>query len=155
HLIDVVSPHKQFSVDDFVKLASEIISGLVYSPAGETARGKTKVPIVVGGTGLYVDTLLGRMYYAEAPPNPALGKQLTAKTAAQLLAMLQKLDPRRANTIDKHNPRRLVRAIEIAKALGTNPPAGALPASEQPYDVLWLGLNPGIEKLRKNIRARL
>lgn len=140
HLISVVSPKRQFTVDDFVKKSNKAI-GLIYQT--------NKVPFVVGGTGLYVDILLGRMGYAEVPPNPALRKRLASKSPAQLFTMLQKLDPSRAKTIERGNPRRLVRAIEVAKAVGKNPKA----TPTQTYDVLWLGLNPA--DLDTKIHARL
>ena len=142
HLLSVANPKKQFSVDDFVKKATR---------AHSLIRANERISILVGGTGLYVDMFLGRMSYPNVPPNFVLRKNLENKTASQLYAMLQKLDPARAATIEKHNPRRLVSAIEIAKELGTNPP----PSPEQTYDVLWLGLNPGEQVLRKKIGIRL
>ncbi len=142
HLLDVISPKKQFTVDDFVRLATKAYSNVLQN---------NSIVLMVGGTGLYVDTFLGRMSYPEVPPNPKLRAQLEKKTAPQLFAQLQKLDPRRAANIDKHNPRRLVRAIEIAKAIGQSP----LPTPEQKYDVLWLGINPPQETLYKNIHTRL
>jgi tRNA A37 N6-isopentenylltransferase MiaA len=58
---------------------------------------------MVGGTGLYVDMLVGRMSYPNVPPNATLRKKLAGKTAKQLFAMLQKLDPARAATIEREN----------------------------------------------------
>lgn len=144
HLLDVVSPKKQFAVSDFVQQATRA-TALIHKD--------NHLPILVGGTGLYIDTFLGRMSYAEVPPNPTLRAKLEKKTTPQLFAQLQKLDPRRAANIEKENPRRLIRAIEIAKAIGASPAGG--PAPEQTYDVLWLGLAPAQEKLHANIRARL
>ncbi|HEY4501999.1 MAG TPA: tRNA (adenosine(37)-N6)-dimethylallyltransferase MiaA, partial [Candidatus Paceibacterota bacterium] len=103
HLLSVVSPKKQFTVNDFVIQAEKICSGILQN---------NRIPIVVGGTGLYVDMLTGRMSYPEVPPNLALRKKLERKTAAQLYAMLKKADAARAAAIDRHNPRRLVRALE-------------------------------------------
>jgi tRNA dimethylallyltransferase len=142
HLLSVASPKPQFSVDDFVKQAEHAID-LIYQVK--------HVPIVVGGTGLYVDMFVGRMSYAGVPPNPALRKKLGNKTPAQLFAMLKKVDPARAATIEKDNPRRLVRALEIARALGKSP----IPNPNSKYDVLWLGLSPTPAKLKINIRKRL
>ena len=142
HLLDVVSPKKQFTVDDFTKSASAA-AGLIYQ--------STRIPIVVGGTGLYIDMLTGRMNYPDVPPNEALRAKLEKKTTVQLFAMLQKADPARATTIDRHNPRRLVRALEVAYAIGKSP----APVSELKYDVLWLGINLGAQKLKANIHKRL
>lgn len=143
HLLDVASPKRQFTVDHFVRLAEKAIKIMIYH--------KNSLPVVVGGTGLYADMLLGRMAYAAVPPNPTLRKTLSKKTPAQLFAQLKKLDPRRAATIEPHHQRRLIRAIEIAKAVGKSPVA----APDGQYEVLWLGLSPAPETLRKNIRARL
>jgi tRNA dimethylallyltransferase len=142
HLLSIASPKKQFSVDDFVTKAQRCIDVMTHHH---------KAPIVVGGTGLYIDTLLGRMSYAAVPPNQALRAKLESKSAETLLAMLAKLDPRRAATVEPHHKRRIIRALEIAKALGQSP----LPNPESQYDVLWIGLNPPAEKLQTNIRTRL
>ncbi len=142
HLLDVISPKKQYSVDMFVKQATKAAC-LIYQTGN--------VPVLVGGTGLYIDTFVGRMMYAEVPPNETLRKKLARKTAPELFALLQKADPARAQTIEKGNPRRLIRALEIAKAIGKSP----APTTELMYDVLWIGLNPAPEKLKANIHKRL
>ncbi len=142
HLLSVASPKKQFTVDDFVKKAEKIITMIYHSD---------HLPLVVGGTGLYVDMLLGRMAYPNVPPNTALRTSLGKKTVAQLFSQLKKLDPRRAATIEPEHKRRLIRAIEIAKKLGKSPEA----APEPKYEVLWLGLSLTEAVLKKNIRTRL
>lgn len=142
HLIDVVSPKKQFTVDDFVKRAEKACSSILQ---------KTRISILVGGTGLYVDTFVGRMSYPNVPPDTALRAQLEKKSISELLGQLEQLDPERAATVEQGNKRRIIRAIEIAKAIGKSPP----PNPTLKYDVLWLGLNPGQDKLRANIHKRL
>jgi tRNA dimethylallyltransferase len=110
---------------------------------------------VCGGTGFYIDALLGRITLPDVPANKKLREKLEKKTVAQLYAILQKMDPRRAKHIDKHNPVRLVRAIEIAKVIGK------VPNTITPYDrdmlscVRWIGLKPNNAILRKKIHARL
>lgn len=138
HLLDVASPKARFTVDHFVT-------------RGHRALQAIDVPIVVGGTGLYADMLLGRMSYPNVPPNDALRAALEKKPAEALLARLKKEDPRRAATIEPHNKRRIIRALEIAKALGKNP----LPQPEARYEVLWLGLFPSDAELRARIAKRL
>jgi tRNA dimethylallyltransferase len=149
HLIDVASPKKEFSANDFIRLGRKAI---------EKIQAKNRVPMVVGGTGFYVDALLGRIALADVPPNPKLRTQLKKKSVEQLFMMLKKLDPERAKSIDAKNSVRLIRAIEVARAKpGTNPVAepvdvrGFVPG----YSTLWLGINPGKEKLQKNIHDRL
>jgi tRNA dimethylallyltransferase len=130
HLLDVADPRKQFTVSDFLDLTNKTIVQIVKSG---------KLPIVCGGTGFYIDALLGEKQIPEVPPNPKLRKQLENKTTKELFKMLQKLDPERAKNIDAQNPRRLVRAIEIAKKLGK------VPEYREPdfkYDVLKIGIAP-------------
>ncbi|MSR70959.1 tRNA (adenosine(37)-N6)-dimethylallyltransferase MiaA [Candidatus Kaiserbacteria bacterium] len=140
HLLSVASPKKQFTVDDFVKGAEHAYASVLQN---------TAIAIVVGGTGLYVDMFLGRMAYPNVPPNPTLRTRLEQRSVKQLFAQLKKLDPRRAATIEPDHKRRLIRAIEIAKAIGQSP----LPQPETKYEVLWLGLDP--KNLQNNIRIRL
>jgi tRNA dimethylallyltransferase len=150
HLLDVASPKRVFSADDFKKLGERAIA-LIY-------RSK-KIPIVVGGTGLYADVLLGRMALPEVPPNPKLRTKLEAKSVEELYALLLKKDPERAKNIEPMHKRRLVRALEIAEALGKNPSKASamdgLPNNMLPYEVLWLGLNPPQNILNKKIVSRL
>ncbi len=142
HLLSVVSPKKQFTVDDFTKRAHKIIKGV-------------NLPIIVGGTGMYVDSLLGRMVFPNVPPNEKLRGELEKKSPEELFTTLQKIDPDRAETIDTKNKRRLVRAIEIAKAVGASPKGGPQLTAQGHYDVLWLGIKLPEEKLCENIHVRL
>ena len=158
HLLDVASPKKQFTVDDFVRLAEraikEILSRRKVGTPTKASGQNDRMTIVVGGTGLYVDMLLGRMSYPNVPPNPKLREQLEQRTTKQLFVQLKKLDPRRAANIEPDHKRRLIRAIEIAKAIGQSPEKPRGDASMK-YEVLRLGLSPAPEKLKKNIRIRL
>lgn len=146
HLLDVASPKKVFSASDFKKLGEKAIAKI--------SKNK-RVPVIVGGTGLYADVLLGRMALPEVPPNPKLRARLEKLSAKQLFAQLLKKDPERAANIEPAHKRRLVRALEIAEALGKSPAKAAAMQAPERYDVLWLGLNPGIEQLQKNIHVRL
>jgi tRNA dimethylallyltransferase len=85
------------------------------------------------------------------PPNPALRKRLTHKSASELFALLKKKDPRRAEDIDAHNPVRLIRALEIAKAVGASP----VLKTESLYDVLWIGIDVPKDVLNIKIEKRL
>ena len=142
HALDVVSPKKQFDASDFVQKGEQAITMIYHSE---------HTPIVVGGTGFYIDTLLGRMTLPEVAPDEKLRTQLEKRNVTQLFLMLQKLDPRRAKTIEPQHKRRLIRAIEIAKALGQSP----LPQSQKKYEVLWLGMSLAPAQLQKNIHTRL
>lgn len=142
HLIDVADPNETFTAADFLKLGRTSISEI-------SARGK--VPIIVGGTGFYIDTLLGRMTPAAVPPDQAVRDQLSAFSLEKLQRELKHLDPERYATIDIKNRRRLERAIEIARL---KPGSWKLEA-ESLYDILWLGLTLPLPELRKKIHSRL
>lgn len=142
HLIDEASPKKNFTVADFKKRADKKIVEIA-------ARGK--LPILVGGTGFWIDAVAKGMAVPEVPPDPCLRKTLSKKPPDALLAILKRLDPSRAKTIEKKNPRRLIRAIEIARALGRVPELKHSPA----YRTFWIGIFPGREALAKKIQRRL
>ena len=145
HLLDIADPREQFSVAEYQKLAGKKVDEIL---------ARKKLPIICGGTGLYIRALVDNLVLPPAPPNPALRAELAFLTTEQLFTRLQKLDPARAATIDRHNPRRLVRAIEIALAPGSVP---KLKDTECPlkYNFEQIGLNPPPVILRQNIRARL
>jgi tRNA dimethylallyltransferase len=147
HLIDVASPRKVFTVAQFQKLGRRIIRKII---------AKGKLPIIVGGTGLYVDALTHNHIFPTVKPNPKLRRKLEAQSPAALFAQLKKLDPRRAATIDPHNPRRLVRALEIVFATKRPVPSReeALNSASD-YDVLTLGVAISKKKLHEKIHRRL
>lgn len=142
HLLDCASPARTYTASLYLRDARRAIADIA-------ARGKT--PILCGGTGFYLDMLLGRIQSPDVPPNPRLRKVLQRKSAPALFALLKRLDPKRAATIDPHNPVRLIRAIEIAKALGAVPHY----SGSVPYDVLTIGLKMPRETLMLRIAARL
>ena len=145
HLLDVANPKRQFSASDFEKAGRKSI---------EKIFKNGHVPIVVGGTGFYVDALLGRLTLPDVPPNPKLRSKLEKKNVDELFLMLKKLDPARAKTIEPDHKRRLVRAIEIAQGRSVKSVAEPVDAETLPK-VLYLGLSPAPEKLKKNIHTRL
>ncbi|MBI2030782.1 tRNA (adenosine(37)-N6)-dimethylallyltransferase MiaA [Candidatus Kaiserbacteria bacterium] len=147
HLLDVASPKQVFTADDFVTRADRAIADI-------SKRGK--LPIIAGGTGFYIDALVGRITLPDVPPNPVLRKKLHPKTIEQLYALLKKKDPARAASMDtpseRNNKVRLIRAFEIAEALGQNPPPTV---QGQKYDALWIGINPSLKVLEQKISKRL
>ncbi len=144
HLLDVADPRRVFTAHDYVRLGTEALRDI-------HTRGRT--PVVVGGTGLYVDALLGRMPLAQVEPNEELREQLAGCSLQQLQEQLQHLDPRRYETIDAKNPRRLIRAIEIASA--GKPRDTQYGIRNTQYATLWIGLTLPKEELRERIRARI
>ena len=142
HLLDVASANRVFTASDYARLAKRSILKIAE---------KGKLPIICGGTGFYIAAALERQSLAPVPPNTSLRRKLLKKSAAELFSMLQKIDPERARTIDAKNPHRLIRAIEIAEAIGKSPARDR----EEEYDALKIGLNFPLETLKKRIELRL
>jgi tRNA dimethylallyltransferase len=147
HLLDVVSPKHKFTVAEYQKLTEEKIKEIL-------ARGNT--PIICGGTGFYIDAITKGTIFPEVPPNKELRKKLMTKKAEALFTILKKIDPKRAKDIkeknEQNNKVRLIRAIEIAKALGKVPRAEALPP---PYKFTKIGLYLPPDKLKKKVEKRV
>jgi tRNA dimethylallyltransferase len=133
HLLDVVDPDEPFTLADYLERAHNAIAGIL------TRAG---LPIVVGGTGLYVRALAQGFAVPRVPPDPRLRAELEALAEAEgspaLLARLRRSDPHTAATIDARNPRRLIRAIEVAEATGVSFAAQRM--ARPRYDALVLGL---------------
>ncbi len=143
HLLDVVSPNTRFSVAQYKKLGEQAIEKII---------AKVKLPIIVGGTGFYIDSLVKNISLPDVKPDMKLRKHLETKSASELFAMLRKHAPKRAITIDEHNKVRLIRAIEIAKTLGHVPEIKALP---EKYEVAYIGLDMPDAALKERIATRL
>jgi len=113
HLIGICSPGDQFSAAEWVALAKECIDDI-------TARGK--LPILCGGTGLYLDSLTKITEFSENTGDDAVRAELQAFAAANgndaLHAMLAEIDPEAAETIHPNNVKRVIRAIEIFRVTG-------------------------------------
>lgn len=142
YLLDVVSPNTQFSAAKFVKMGEKAIAQIL-------KRGK--LPIICGGTGFWIDALLYGLPETVAP-DWELRKKLEKLTAIQLFKKLKKVWPIRAKSIDPHNKRRLIRALEII--LKTQKPV-SLPAKVTKYDTLKLGVLKTKSELRRRIHERL
>ena len=146
HLVDIVSPRKSFTVQQYKKKAQRALQDILQ-------RGK--LPIVAGGTGFYVDALLYDFQIPEAPPNKQLRKELESLTTEQLMHRLSALDPNRARSIDAKNRRRIIRAIEIVVSIHSPVPQIDLFNKESPYNLLKIGIELPKGELKRKIAARL
>jgi tRNA dimethylallyltransferase len=142
HLLDVASPKRTFTVAQYKQKADAAVQSILK---------RKKLPILCGGTGFYVEAVTDGIILPDVLPNPLLRKQLTQLSVDQLFLRLKKIDPERATTIDAKNPRRLVRAIEIAEKLGKVP----MPSGDPPYDTLFIGIEVPNDLLRERIHKRL
>ena len=142
HLIGIVSPRETFTAGRFVATARDAIKDIA-------RRGH--VPVIAGGTAFWIDALVYNLSLPEVAPNARLRRALEKKSPAHLLAILKKMDPRRAAEVEQKNPRRLIRAIEIARFLGTTPPLRHLAS----YHTLWIGINQSYETRSHRIEERV
>lgn len=142
HLLDVVNPCEEFNVRKFKELGDKTIFGIL---------GRSKTPILVGGTGYYIESIVDDLIPPEVSPNVELRKKLEALDAEKLFEYLKNIDPVYSEKVDRNNPRRLIRAIEIAKAFGSVPPL----AKNERFDVLMIGLELPDDELREKINKRL
>lgn len=138
HLIDCLDISEPFSVAEYVKLAGEAIEDIA-------ARGR--LPVVVGGTGLYIHSLIDHVQYAPAPCDPALREQLRQRAVTEggeaLLRELASVDPETAARLHPNDTGRIVRALEVVRLTGQTI-AGQKALSRQepsPYEPFWVGLD--------------
>jgi tRNA dimethylallyltransferase len=152
HGLDLVDPDAAFSVSDYSHHAAAALAGITERGA---AAGKPAIALLVGGTGFYLRSMARGLAVDELPWDVEVRAQIEATLASEglpaLVAELRRIAPTRAAAVDLRNPRRVVRAVEIARLRGDAP----LP---QPRGygrpVLWLGLHLAPHVLRDRIRAR-
>ncbi|MFA5791564.1 MAG: tRNA (adenosine(37)-N6)-dimethylallyltransferase MiaA [Candidatus Paceibacterota bacterium] len=147
YLINVVNPKNKFTVVEYQKKAIYAIAEIIK---------KGKIPIICGGTGFYIDAITKGTIFPEVMPNKELRKSLDKKTEIELFNILKKLDKVRAKNIKNKNELknkvRLIRAIEIAKALGKVPKI----REEKPiYKFVKIGLYLPPDKLKKKVEQRV
>ncbi len=113
HLMDFLNPEEPFSVSDYVRLANQAIDGI---------HSRGRIPVLVGGTGLYIDSLLENITFTETETDPLLREQLRLRAAEEggesLLAELAEFDPSYAATLHPNNINRIIRGIEIYRTTG-------------------------------------
>ena len=137
HMLDVADPEEDFSVARYVELAAACVDGIL-------ARGK--LPIVAGGTGLYIDSLLSGRTFARFDPDSPLRRELEEELArrggAALLEELARVDPDTAARLHPNDGKRIVRALEVYRSTGTTlTEHNAMTRSLPPrYDALTLTL---------------
>lgn len=141
--IDIADPKRQYSAVQFQKYARKAIREI--QQAG-------LIPIICGGTAHWIDAVVYDQEFPQVKPNAKLRKELEKLSVAEMFAKLQKLDPERASEIDAHNPRRLVRALEIV--IGSGQPVPKL-KQESPYDAQWIRISVEPKILEQKIHRRL
>ena len=147
HLIDIRPPDAAIGLGEYLPLAHERIESIA-------ARGK--LPILCGGSGQYVWAVLEGWEIPRVPPDPDLRACLERRLAAHgpdsLWRELRHLDPNRAAAVDRQNPRRIIRALEIVKSTGSTVAAGK--SAEPPYRSFVIGLTADRATLYQRADAR-
>ncbi len=145
HLIDVASPRQKFDLAKYQKRAFKAIKDILQ---------RKKLPIIVGGSGLYLQALVDNYDLTNVRPQSAKRAQWEELSAAELWQKIYRLKEEfavRLNNSDKNNKRRLIRYLEIIE-FGSGVAVGK---KESPYDFLLLGLTWPDEILRARILTRL
>jgi tRNA dimethylallyltransferase len=149
HLIDIVNPDETFSLALYQPPAYKAIEDILQ-------RGK--LPLVVGGSGLYVWSVLEGWHIPQVPPDYNFRRQMEEKAAREgtdsLYRQLEKVDPVAARKIDPRNVRRVIRALEVCEA--THTPFSQLQGKElPPFNTFILGLTTHRKELYRRIDYRV
>jgi len=135
HLLNIVEPDEPFTLAQYQELAYAAIDDI---------HRRGRLPLLVGGTGLYVRSVLEGLEIPRAEPDPGLRERLCAEAAEKgheaLHRRLREVDPVAAERIDARNVRRVVRALEVNYLVG-RPISDLQRASPPPYQVLRIGLS--------------
>lgn len=148
HLVEFLDADQTFSVADFVERAKVLIDEI-------TARGR--VPIVAGGTGLFVDSLVKNISFSEVGSNAEIRNELAEKSNEELYERLLKLDPKSAEDIHPNNRKRVIRALELCMS-GTSKTEQNENSMlvDSPYDALYIGIGyKDRQKLYDRINKRV
>ncbi len=148
HLVEFLDTDQTFSVADFVECAKVLIDEI-------TARGR--VPIVAGGTGLFVDSLVKNISFSEVGSNAEIRKELAEKSNEELYEKLLELDSKSAQDIHPNNRKRVIRALELCMS-GTSKTEQNENSMliDSPYDALYIGIGyKDRQKLYDRINKRV
>jgi len=146
---DLVDPEDEFSVGQYLKAVSKIIKDIV---------SREKLPILVGGTGLYIKGVVDGIPTANVPKNKRLRKNLDDKSVTELFGSLANLDSLRAgsmNSSDSQNPARLIRAIEVSQFYLTHGQPSTHLGIQGDMDVLFIGLSAPTSELNRKVEERV
>ena len=151
HMIDFVDPNRDYSVADFVTDARACIAEIL-------SRGK--MPVLCGGTGLYIDSVLKSVEFSPQKRDDKLRDELWKKAeqdgAESVYEILKELDPIEADKVHYNNVKRVIRAIEICKTTGmTKTEADRLSIGKPMYNPTIYGLSMPREKLYERIDRRV
>jgi len=149
HLIDIVNPDQDFSLAQYQKLAYESIAGI---------QQHQKLPLLVGGSGLYIRAVLEGWQIPHVLPNTELRQSLAERAAKEgvetLYQELVRIDPASAQRIDPHNTRRVIRALEVCQSTGV-PFSRLQQKTTPPFETLIISLTTDRAELYRRVDARV
>lgn len=145
HIIDIVEPEFDYSAGLYKEQGEKIISEIL-------SRGK--VPIITGGTGLYIDILLKNYALPKIEANKELRTELKKLSLSDLYKKLLELDPQAGEIIDNNDGKKIIRAIEIITTTG-KPLNQTRGINETKYEIDWIGKNFSREILYSRIDKRV
>ncbi len=145
YMIDIIKPNQNFSVAKFKKQAEKIINDILK---------RKKIPILVGGTGLYIQSLVDNLTIPQVPPDFELRKKLEKQDIEKLWARLIKFDPKSANFVQRQNKRRIIRALEVCQKTDKTF-SGFQQKGKPKYTFLQIGIKVDREKLYARIDKRV
>jgi tRNA dimethylallyltransferase len=145
HLLDIVDPDNEFNVSEFQKLVKELVAQI-------HARGN--IPILVGGSTMYIDAYVYGYEIPASGPDHKLRTELDKKDCDELFKQLIALDPDAEWTIDRHNKRRIVRALEVTINTGI-PFTHQKKKNSLPSNILYLAVNRPRSELYADIERRV
>ena len=148
HLVEFLNTDETFSVANFVERAKVLIDEI-------TARGR--VPIVAGGTGLFVDSLVKNISFSEVGSNAEIRNELAEKSNDELYEKLLKFDPNAAEDIHPNNRKRVIRALELCMSgISKTEQNKNSMLVDSPYDALYIGIGyKDRQKLYDRINKRV
>ena len=150
HMIDIKEPDDSFNVAQFQALVTEKIEDIA-------KRGK--LPIIVGGTGLYIEAVLQGYSFSEAPSDERYRRKLEEKAESEgveaVHGMLKDIDPENAERIHPNNVRRVIRALEIYHCTGKKMSSNEVQQTEYLYDATMIGLTMERDALYERINYRV
>jgi tRNA dimethylallyltransferase len=146
YLINIKDPKEYWSVTDFVE-QTHLLIGII--------SAKKKLPIVVGGTGMYLFALLEGFSFPEIKKDEALREELEKERLPILYEQLKEVDPIAAAKINQNDKKRIIRALEVFELTGRPMSSITKSGTDLPFTTITIGLNMDRERLNKKIDSRI
>lgn len=144
YLLNVINPDQEFTLAQFKQKATKAIKNI---------QKRNKLPFLVGGTMLYIQSIVDNLQIPEVKPDKKLRNELENKTNQELYNQLKKIDPDALKVINLNNKRRMIRALEVYLTTGKKF-SKQKTKGPQLFNILQIGLKPDDEVLKQRINSR-